>query len=157
MMKIRTATALTLVAGFTLACSGMMPGTTLNSAPVTPGQPFSLAWTDAGGVNNVWLSYDLAHGGFYQVTGPIELLVDGQVADSWNLDFGPEGGPIQGNSTRISNGTQDLNFGGSGSSSGMIRLLVLDEGAMERKLELKGTFTATTGTTINNLEVLVTD
>jgi hypothetical protein len=151
----RGAVAVTVAVG--LACGGMMPGNTIVTQPVTPTQPFSTSWTDAGTSKALWLAYDLDYTQPYQVKGTVELQADGAVVHTWELDFTKDGSPVVGSSSRITWGNVKTEVNGTGSESGQVKLGLLPEGAVGRELSLAGTLDVASGTTVNRLELLVTE
>ncbi len=126
-------------------------GREIATAPVAPGQPFQLAYTQrAGGDIDVWLDVDIAYGRTLQLSGPIAVRVNGTPIQQHALAL--EGGSCQ----AIRGGRSSFCLGwnsnwrdGVGTVSGRTRLFTVPAQPRGATVTVTGMAFAGPGVTVN--------
>lgn len=134
------------------------PGDEVATADATLGQQFQATYTQSGSQQYaVWLDLDVSYSQGYQLSGPINISVNGQHVGQYQLQETGSGSPIQGRSNRLTTSWVSTNIGGSGSTSGNLKLFTLpayDDGAT---VLVWGTISGTPGMTATRLRLQVTE
>lgn len=130
------------------AVGKMGPGDEVQSAPITPGQPFTLSYVQSGSQKyEAWLEVDLTYSAGYNLNGTLLLSENGSAFGQYTLTETGSGSPIQerSSSTRINWVSSNLN--GSGSASGKVSLFPIPARSAGGTVTISGTISAPAGTT----------
>lgn len=155
-----SSTVLAMLGLAALGCSGLLGyGAELADSSVQDGQAFelSLSPTTEAMPRSIWLDYTVEHSAPYHLYGTLELVRDGEAAQSWTVDLSEDGSPVVGESGRVTLNAQSSSFNGDGRAQATIKLTSLPDLAPGSFATLRGTLTADGGTTLTSARVVVTD
>lgn len=135
------------------------PGEEISGASVQPNIPFTLSYTQEEGQQyEVWMDVSLSYMQGCNISGPINITVNGQVVGQYTMAFNGDNNPISNwTGTNRSVNWSATNITGNGSASGEKLLFLLpayDAGAV---VTLSGTLQASPGLTMNQFRIKVTD
>lgn len=142
-----------------LGCGGLMGyGAEVSKTSVTPGQAFTLTYAPATAEpHQLWLTWDVSHTAPFRITGPLDLKANGQAAGTWQVDLTDQGSAVQGGGGRFDLNSKKVSINGEGSASSTTWLLELPGQPVGTTVEITGTLAGDPGTTVNALELVVTE
>ncbi len=154
------ATLAAMAVGLILGCAGLMGfGKVQAQAPVKPGQPFEVGFTpDTSGPYKVWLRFDVGYTGpDYGVVGDFSLVDGDRKAREWALKLSSSGAPVEGERGRLTLYQEQYQVNGKGRAKMTIRLVELPELTPGQPVKIRGAFRPVSGTTVDELELVITD
>lgn len=156
---VHRAASILMATALALACGGLMGyGAEVSMTPVLPGQSFTATYAPATAEpHELWLTWDVSHTQPYRITGPIEVKANGQVVSTWQVDLTSQGSAVQGGSGRYDLGSKSVTINGEGSASSTTWLAEIPGQPVGTTVEITGTLSADAGTTVNALELVVTE
>ena len=156
MDHLRTAMAAVVVTSglLTLACSGIVAGTEIAGADVTPGTVTTVPFTPTG-EEALWLDYDVGFSRPYGITGDIVVLESGAEVRRFPIILTADDGPVVGETSRLQVNQRESSFNGAGSASAMVWCADLEGLTPGVAHEVHATLGPTAGTTVNGLRVKV--
>lgn len=152
-----------LILGATLCLLGCLRllgyGDEIAGADVEAGRPFELVYTpQSGEPHQLWLTYDVEYqGSDFRLEGPFAVQREQESLAAWTLALGKEDGPIEGASVRKSLKTVEIQSNDEGSMSSTVHVVELVGIPAGERGTVRGIWTATPGTTVNALRLVVTD